>query len=138
MSDPLLQLRMFDRDKDHAMLAEWCDAHGSVVTPACLLPPLGVVVQQGDTDSAALFFYMALACPVGFVDCAATRPKLSMKESIDCFEFAMNFLKNEARVNGYAVIICHSSKPVARVMGRLGFNTAEEGLVRTFATTDAS
>ena len=138
MSDSLFQLRMFDRDKDHAMLAEWCDAHGSAVTPACLLPPLGVIVQMDGVDTAALFLYMALSCPVAFVDCAATRPKLSMKESINCFEVAMGYLKSEAKINGYAVILCNSSKPVARIMGRLGFNTTEENLVRTFAVTDCN
>lgn len=138
MSNPLLQLRMFDRDKDHAMLVEWCDAHGAMATPAALLPPLGVVVQRDGVDSAALFLYMAVSCPVAFLDCAATRPKMTTAESIACFECAINYLKGEAKHNGYAVILCHSSKAVARALGRLGFNATEEGLVRTFVAADSN
>lgn len=135
MSDSLLQLRMYDRDKDHAMLVEWCNQHGAQATPACLLPPLGVIVQRDAQDSAALFLYYCLSCPVAFLDCAVTRPKLSPKEAIRCFEFAIGYLKNEAAQNGYGIILCHASKAIARVLGRTGFDTAEEGLVRMFSVT---
>jgi hypothetical protein len=126
---------MFDRDKDHAMFSSWCDAHGASATPAALLPPLGVVVQMDGQDSAALFLYYALSCPVAFLDCAATRPHLPLKDAIRCFDFAITFLKREAQQDGYGLIMCHASKAVSRVLGRIGFDTAEEGMVRTFSAT---
>ena len=135
MSDSLLQLRMFDRDKDHAMLAAWCEEHGTQATPLGLLPPLGVIVQRDGEDSAALFLYYSLACPVAFLDCAVTRPKLPLKESTRCFDMAITYLKHEAAENGYSVILCHAPKAVSRLLGRSGFDTAEEGLVRTFSVT---
>jgi hypothetical protein len=132
MSQPVLQLRMFDRDKDHATLVEWCDAHGTVATPAVFLPPLGVVTQMDGQDAAMLFVYYALSTPVAFVDCAATRPKLPLKDSVACLEFAYNFLKSEAKHDGYAVMLANVTKPFARLMGRVGFQTQEEGLTRMF------
>lgn len=134
---PLLQLRMYDRDKDYAMLVEWSDAHGVVASPAALLPKLGVIVQRDGVDSAALFLFMDNSCPVAFIDCAVSRPKLSTKEMIECFDFAIEFLKGEARIGGYAVILTHCTKAQARVLGRLGFNTNEEDLVRMFISTDS-
>jgi hypothetical protein len=124
---------MFDRDKDHAMLVEWCEAHGADATPRNLLPPLGVVVQRDGEDSAALFLYFALSCPVAFLDCAVTRPKLALKDAMQCFDFAITYLKAEAKENGYAVILCTAPKAVSRMLERSGFNRAEEGLARTFA-----
>jgi hypothetical protein len=136
MSQPLLQLRMFDRDKDHALLVDWCNAHGGEVTPAHLLPPLGVGVQMDGEDAAMLFLYYALSAGVCFVDCAATRPKLSLKDSIACFDVAIGYLKGEARHNGYHVMLAHAPAPVARCLSRIGFQTNKEGLVRMFMLTD--
>jgi hypothetical protein len=135
MSQPVLQLRMFDRDQDHAMMVEWCDAHGATASAAAFLPRLGVIVQMDGVDSAALFLFMDNSCPVASIDCAATRPKLSTKDAIACFEFAIGFLKSEARHNGYAIIMAHAPKAQARILSRLGFNTNEEGLVRMFIPT---
>lgn len=136
MSQPVLQLRMFDRDKDHALLVEWCNAHGGEVTAAHLLPPLGVVVQQDGEDAAMLFLYYALSAGVCFVDCAATRPKLSLKESIACFDVAIGYLKSEAHHNGYQVMLAHAPAPVARCLSRIGFQKNKESLVRMFCLTD--
>ena len=138
MSNALLQLRMYDRDKDYAMLVEWCDAHGATISPAALLPKLGVIVQRDGEDSAALFLFMDNSCPVAFIDCAVTRPKLSTKEMIECFDCAIGFLKSEAQINGYAVILTHCTKAQSRVLSRLGFNTNEEDLVRMFIPTDSN
>jgi hypothetical protein len=135
MSNPLLQLRMYDAEKDHALLVEWCEAHGAEAFSSALLPKLGVIVQQDGKDSAALFLYMDNSCPVAWIDCAVTRPKLSAKDAIQCFGCAIEFLKSEARINGYAVILAHVAKAQARVLGRLGFNTNEGGLVRMFMQT---
>lgn len=129
---------MYDRDRDHATMVDWCDAHGSVAAPAAFLPPLGVVVERGDKELAMLFLYYSLSCPVAFVDNAVTRPKLSLKESVDALSFAFAYLNNEAQANGYAVIVAHVSPSLAKFMGRCGFNTQQEGLVRMFASTDSA
>lgn len=128
---------MYDDDKDHSLLVDWCNAHGAEPTPASLLPPLGVVVQMNGEDAAMLFLYYALSAGVAFVDAAATRPKLSAKQAIDCFGCALEFLKAEARQDGYAVIMANVSKPMSRCLSRLGFYTQEEGMVRMFMPASA-
>jgi len=135
MSQPVLQLRMFDKEKDHALLAEWCDAHGESVTPAALLPPLGVIVQADGEDAAALFVYYALSAGVAFIDGAATRPKTSLKDMIAYFDFAIGFLRQEAQRDGYAVLVAQVRPSVARCLSRMGFYTQEEGMVRMFMPT---
>jgi hypothetical protein len=135
MSNPLLQLRMYDAEKDHALLVEWCEAHGAQATPPNLLSPLGVVVQQNGQDCAMLFLYYALSAGVAFVDGAATRPKLSAKEAIDCFEFAIEYLRQEARHQGYAVMVANVCPAIARCLSRIGFYRQEEGMVRMFMPT---
>lgn len=135
MSNPLLQLRMFDREKDHATLVEWCESHGVAATPTPLLPPLGVIVQRDGQDAAMLFMYYALSAGIAFIDAAATKPKMSVKDTVACFEFAIGFLRQEAKQDGYAVIMAHASPAVARCLSRIGFYTQEEGMVRMFMPT---
>lgn len=132
---PVIQLRMFDHAKDYTMFSQWCESHGSTASPAALLPKLGVIVERDGMDSAALFLFMDNSCPVAFIDCAASRPKLSTAEMTECFNAAIGFLKSEAQINGYTVILTHCTKAQSRVLSRLGFSTNEEDLVRMFMPT---
>lgn len=135
MTEPVPQLRMFERERDYPTMVEWCDAHGTQAAPAALLPPLGVVVERAGKDVAMLFLYFSLSCPVAFIDGAVTAPKTPVRQTVEALGTAYGYLKNEANVNGYSVMLAHVSPAFAKFMGRYGFNIQQEGMVRMFALT---
>ena len=93
MSDPLLQLRMYDPDKDHPMIMQWCVDHAHVGIPANVLPALGVVVQADGEDVAALWLYMDNSTGVCFAEHPITKGNISVKLAKQALTFAMPHAK---------------------------------------------
>lgn len=129
MSEPLLQLRMYDPDKDHPMIMEWCVAHGHVGIPANILPKLGVVVQADGEDVAALWLYMDNSTGVCFAEHPITKGNISVKLAKQALTLAIEYLKNEARANGYWVMRVFTLPAIARTLKQCGFGKDGEGYV---------
>jgi hypothetical protein len=129
MSQPVLQLRMFDPDKDHAMIMQWCVDHGHVGIPANVLPKLGVVVQADGEDIAALWLYMDNSTGVCFAEYPITKAGLSVALMTSALRCALDFLKQEARINGYWIMRVFTIPPLARLLKAEGFRKDTEGLI---------
>lgn len=121
MSDPLLQLRMYNPAEDAPMIAQWCEEHDYDGLPAHILPRLGVVVQADGEDVAALWLYMDNSCGVAFAEHPLTRGGLKPKIAKAALIFAMNFLKAEAKACGYHTIIIRTLPALARWAKDAGF-----------------
>jgi len=129
MSNPLLQLRMYDAEKDHGMILQWCAAHGHVGIPVNVLPKLGVVVQADGEDVAALWLYMDNSTGVCFAEHPITKNGVGLKLAKDALGFALTYLKNEARANGYWIMRVFTLPAIARTLKNFGFRKDTEGLV---------
>ena len=129
MSDPLLQLRMYDPKKDHPMIMQWCVDHGHVGIPANVLPALGVVVQADGEDVAALWLYMDNSTGVCFAEHPITKGGISVKLAKQALTFAIEYLKNEARANGYWVMRVFTLPAIARMLKKCGFGQDGTGYV---------
>jgi hypothetical protein len=121
MSQPILQLRMYDPAKDAPMIAQWSREHDYAGVASAILPRLGVVVQADGEDVAALWLYMDNSCGVAFAEHPITKGGLSLKLAKAALIFAINFLKLEARACGYHTIIIRTLPPLARWAKDAGF-----------------
>lgn len=126
---PLLQLRMYDPAKDFPMIAQWCVDHGHVGIPANVLPRLGVVVQADNKDIAAVWLYMDNSTGVCSIEHPITKGGLSVRTMRQSLAFALQFLKKEARANGYWVMRAFTIPPLARFLRHHGFHKDGEGIV---------
>jgi hypothetical protein len=129
MSDPLLQLRMYDPDKDHPMIMQWCVDHGHVGIPANVLPKLGVVAQANGEDVAAVWLYMDNSTGVCFAEYPITKGGVSVKLAKSALLFALAFLKAEAKINGYWIMRVFTIPAIARTLENAGFRKDVKGLI---------
>lgn len=112
------QVRLYDREKDYAMVEEWHGCHGTTAPPKAILPRLGVVAVAEGRDHAALWLYMDNSVGVCFPEHAVTRPGLGMREARESLLQALDFLKKEASVLGYGFMIINTPRAFARVLDR--------------------
>jgi hypothetical protein len=129
MSQPVLQLRMYDPHKDHPMVMQWCVDHAHVGIPANVLPKLGVVVQADGEDVAAVWLYMDNSTGVCFAEYPITKGGISVKLAKNALLFAMTFLKAEAKANGYWVMRVFTLPAISRCLKSAGFCKDGEGFV---------
>lgn len=111
------------------MIMEWCVAHGHVGIPANVLPALGVVVQCDGEDVAAVWLYMDNSTGVCTVEHPITKGGLSMRTMRRSLAFALEFLKQEARVNGYWIMRAFTIPALARLLRNHGFKKDADGIV---------
>lgn len=129
MSNPLLQLRMYDAEKDHPTIMQWCADHGHVGIPANVLPKLGVVVQADGEDVAALWMYMDNSTGVCFAEYPVTKAGVGLKLARRAFVTALDFLKSEARINGYWLLRVTTLPAIARILSGQGFVVDNSNMV---------
>jgi hypothetical protein len=120
---------MYDPAQDHPMIMAWCEAHGRVGIPANILPKLGVVAQSDGEDIAALWLYMDNSTGVCFAEHPITKGGIGVKLAKDALIFAMEYLKNEARANGYWVMRVFTKPAIARTLKQCGFGQDGENVV---------
>jgi hypothetical protein len=107
---------------DLPMVREWWAVHGGGDFPAVLLPPVGVVVEQGGQAVAACWLYMAVGVGVCWPEYPVSRPGLSMGTARAAFAALLAALEAIARAHDYGVMVAHTLPPLARVMRQsLGF-----------------
>lgn len=132
-----MQMRFFDAETDYAMIQEWHHRHGKIAPPSQILPRLGVVVSDGDGEMAALWMYMDNSVGVCFPEHAVTRPGLSLGQARAALLMALDFLRSEARVLGYGVMLINTLPAFARVLRRAGlFIEAGRHKVTMIGTTE--
>ena len=132
MSQPVLQLRMFDPATDYPIVEEWWNAHGWTAVPEVMLPKLGVVAfyaQNKIEDAAAAWLYMDNSTGVCFAEYPITKAGLSVALMTSALRCALDFLKQEARINGYWIMRVFTIPPLARLLKAEGFRKDTEGLI---------
>jgi hypothetical protein len=120
---------MYDPAKDHPLVMAWCADHSHVGIPANVLPKLGVVVQAEGEDVAALWLYMDNSTGVCFAEYPITKAGLSVALMTRALRCALDFLKQEARINGYWIMRVFTIPPLARLLKAEGFSKDTEGLI---------
>lgn len=131
--NPVYQLRMFDPEKDYAMVTEWWQAHDAPVPPAIVLPKLGVVCTREGEDVAALWLYMDNSVGVCFAEYLVTRPKLDVVTSRQAAKVMFDYLKQTAVGFGYFLMRVVTKKPIARFMRNEGFSSEQDNVVTMLA-----
>jgi hypothetical protein len=120
---------MYDPDKDHPMIMQWCVDHGHVGIPANVLPKLGVVAQANGEDVAAVWLYMDNSTGVCFAEYPITKGGVSVKLAKSALLFALAFLKAEAKINGYWIMRVFTIPAIARTLENAGFRKDVKGLI---------
>ena len=116
----MYQVRLFEREKDYAMIEDWHHRHGQTAPPAAILPRLGVVVTSVGEGVAALWLYMDNSVGVCFPEHAVTRPGLRTREAKAALLGGLDFLRSEASSLGYGFMMINTPRAFARVLKREG------------------
>lgn len=115
---------------DYQMVDGWCRAHGRPPLPETLLPALGIVVEEDGEAAAALWIYMDNSIGVCWLDCAVTRPGLTIARARECLAEAAGFLMAEAARLGYGACFAVVPEALAGRMERtMGFTRRTGGMV---------
>jgi len=105
---------------DHPFLREWWNAHApGTEFPAGILPPLGVLVVDGDGPVAALWCYESYGVGVAFLEFPVSRPGLSAAVAAAAFRGAADACVKLA--GEFRVFRCFTLPAIARVLGRTGW-----------------
>jgi hypothetical protein len=138
MSQTVLQLRMYDPATDYPIVEEWWNAHGWTAVPKVMLPKLGVVAfYDGDNkqDAAAAWLYMDNSSPVCMLEWMVTNPSLSATKTVRALKHLSEFLTNEAKHNGYAVMLTTcKQESLAKFHTKQGFTTTDEAMIHLVKT----
>ena len=109
MSQPVLQLRMFDPSKDYDMVAGWWKGHGWNPVPPFFLPKLGVVAcwAEGEKteDAAAAWLYLDNSAPVCWLEYMVSNPEANAGRAVKALRHLDAFLTGEAKATGYVVMM---------------------------------
>lgn len=113
---------------DYDMLCGWWYAHGKPSRPEIFLPKCGVVCEFNGNPIAALFLYMDNSCGMCMADNAVSAPKLPLKQALIAFRHCISCLKNIAAGFGYHTIAVFTTKGIAKVLKKQGFETTNTNL----------
>jgi hypothetical protein len=119
----LLQSRLYNPERDCAMVSEWAEDHRRTPFAKELLPPLGVVVERDGEPVAALWCYMSVGVGIGFLEWPVTKPGLSMRESKAAMKFAVEAIIEAARVHDYHLFRVFTLPGIARVLRSEGWHS---------------
>ena len=133
MSQPVLQLRMFDPATDYPIVEEWWNAHGWTAVPQVMLPKLGVVAFYAHDkieDAAAAWLYMDNSSPVCMLEWMVTNPTLSATKTVRALKHISEFLTGEAKHNGYAVMLTTcKQESLAKFHEKQGFDRSDGEMI---------
>ena len=127
-----LRARFYEQD-DLPLLQEWWVSRHSEDPPVGLLPPLGVVVEDASGEAIGMLWcYESYGVGVAWLEYPVTRPGLTMKQAgavmavavMACMQVAGKECVPPAT---YHVFRVATSSPIARFLGRLGFQFSDGG-----------
>lgn len=126
-----MKLRIIEKERDHATLAGWWEAHAFPAVPAAVLPKLGVMAERDDgTGLAAAFVYQDNSVGVSWLEWLVTNPEATGRESLAAIGAVVEFLANEVKGLGYGVMLTSCRQQgLARIYQRHGFLPTDEGVV---------
>ena len=132
MSNPVLQLRMFDAPADYPIVEQWWKEHGWTAVPQVMLPKLGVVAfYEGELlqDAAAAWLYMDNSSPVCMLEWLVTNPELSASKTVRALKHVSQYLTSEAKHNGYAVMLTTcKQESLAKFHEKNGFRRTDQAM----------
>ena len=132
MTQPVIQLRMFDPPTDYPIVEEWWKAHGWTAVPQIMLPKLGVIAfYAGDKieDAAAAWLYMDNSSPVCILEWMVTNPKLSATKTVRALKHITTFITSEAKANDYAVMLTTcKQQSLVKFHEKHGFVRSDDGM----------
>jgi hypothetical protein len=138
MSQPVLQLRMFDPATDYPIVEEWWKAHGWSAVPQVMLPKLGVVAFYSGNkieDAAAAWLYMDNSSPVCMLEWMVTNPTLSATKTVRALKHIAEFLTGEAKHNGYAAMLTTCKQDsLAKFHEKNGFDRTDSAMIHLLKT----
>ena len=138
MSDPLLQLRMFDPSSDYPIVESWWSAHGWNAVPQMMLPKLGVVAfyaGEKNEDAAAAWLYMDNSSPVCMLEWMVANPALSATKTVKALKHLFAFVESEAKHNGYAAMLTTCKQEgLAKFHQRNGFERTDGAMIHLVKT----
>lgn len=128
MAKPLYQLRFYEAS-DYEMIEEWFDGHGRNVPPEQLLPRLGAVCLKDGEDVAAMWLYMDNSVGLCTAEFAISKPKLPVFVAKQALMHLLTYFKNVAGTNDYGIMRVITTKPVAKILSKMGFTKDGDDLI---------
>ena len=138
----MIQLRLFDREKDYPVLEGWWRGHGWDAVPLVVLPPCGVVVYDVidgvQTDLCAGWLYMTLGTGLSFMEWVVSNPEASVSglRTARAITEMVKFLRARAAENDYGIMMTASNNNgLIRLYERAGFRTTDSKLTHLLMLT---
>lgn len=123
----MMQGRLFDRDKDLPLMAEWSLPLGGWVPPKELLSPIGVMVYEGETNCACGFLHMDVYTPISQIHWLLVNPVISPRKKDEAVHTAFAYLSKLSIEEDRPMVIFYGKAGIARASRTHGFVKADDG-----------
>ena len=111
-------------------MSEWWDGHGFPAVPLEILPRLGIIAEINGSPIGAAWLYMDNSSGVCMMEWTVTNPANNPRDSLRAISALTEFLKADAKSNGYTVILTTcKQQSLARVHERNGFTKTDDGMI---------
>lgn len=122
----MIQIRKFE-ESDYRDVSLWWEGHGFPTIPLPFLPPLGFVAVHGDFPVAAGFVYLAVNCPVCWLEWLVSNPDASARNVATGIGAIIDFASREAKALGYSTMIATCrQESLGRLFERNEFEKTDE------------
>ena len=135
---PALQARLYgEKLGDYQVVSGWWeDRHGEPLAET-ILPPLGVIIEDGQGPCAALWCYECFGVGVCFLEFPISRPKLSFGSAMQAFEMAVEGCIRVAKLHGdFSIFQGYTLPAIARALRSIGFVSGETGWTKIMLRRD--
>lgn len=135
---PALQARLYgEAVGDYQLVSGWWESRHSEPLAETILPPLGVIVEDGQGPCAAVWCYECFGVGVCFLEFPIARPGMHFNESLRAFEMAIEGCIRIAKQHGdFSLFQGYTLPAIARALRSIGFVSGETGWTKIMMRRD--
>lgn len=135
---PALQARLYgEAVGDYQLVSGWWESRHSEPLAETILPPLGVIVEDGQGPCAAVWCYECFGVGVCFLEFPIARPGMHFNESLRAFEMAIEGCVRIAKQHGdFSLFQGYTLPAIARALRSIGFVSGETGWTKIMMRRD--
>lgn len=135
---PALQARLYgEAVGDYQLVSGWWEARHGEPLAETILPPLGVIVEDGQGPCAAVWCYECFGVGVCFLEFPIARPGMHFNASLRAFEMAIEGCVRIAKQHGdFSLFQGYTLPAIARALRSIGFVSGETGWTKIMMRRD--
>jgi len=123
-----MKLREFDLDKDYKEVSKWWNDWNFPVIVPQVLPPIGYIVEEGDSKICAGWVYRGTGTPMGWLEWIVSNKHIEKKkrgEGLDCL---LSFVAKRADDYGWILFSSLNNESLGKRLEKYGFNKTDTSM----------